>query len=879
MKTIIVKVGEEYQVKIADYPDQNDFFFPAYQQAAKELCEIIQDTITYHEDNQSQKKEDYSNNIIAFDGDRGQGKSSAMLSFSNFLKTKERIDVFFDDKKDNIISTSQFLVLQRIDPTKVENSENILTIILAKLFHCFIEFWGGETEQNPMEKGEILQLFENCYNEIEAIKSSSGKTDSYPLSNLERLKRIGDSESLKKDFLKLILKILNHHFKDKIQDASKQFLVIQLDDTDLNTARAHEIVEDVRKYFMLPNVIILMAADIEQLTYSIEQEYIKQFEKIDSVYKNNQQIPIKYHRMAVKYIDKLIPGKRNIHLPVLKAASRETPEINSLQYIDTANNNKNVLEAYDNKKNLLIDIQEVILHFIYKKTGLIFIKPTNYLHYIIPRTMRGLVNFLSILNSMADVEPDALENKSYSKEQLIQKLHNIEQFETFFVSNWIPTHVDIEYREIIQNFIETPWTIKSKQLIRDLRGSYYTLMKGGNNRKIEDDSFLYKKGLVNDRDMVALADVRDVLAELENYLPNQELFKFTFAIRTLYSINASKIICNNLIKEYDNDPVNKEYLDNTDNKQAILQFYGGKIFGQSILGFIPTESSLYERSFFEIEYNDDRLKSIIDKPLAAEIIAFFCSFSFPNSQRYIDFLTPFQADNGTYSKNISFNVTNPIFYLFQTSIAFKKVNIDTKTASEFSLDSDRFASINILSSLELMNKIEKDFLENNSTIRSTGWKQSNHVIAFYKRIQNALRSITYLPLSYRFEGLLNLIDKDKDVLNTLHDDFRKAELNQKAKSGPNVPSPKTIRETKNFELLKHHIINLRQILMTNQRYYRISFQNELQQLATLSEAIQQKTGNMTQNDRDEFQRVYNKAARSAQKKLDKVKNENQQTES
>ena len=879
MKTIIVKVGEEYQVKIADYPDQNDFFFPAYQQAAKELCEIIQDTIFYHQDKHSQKKDDYSNNIIAFDGDRGQGKSSAMLSFSNFLKTKERIEVFFDNGEKDMISMSQFLVLQRIDPTKVENSENILTIILAKLFHCFIESWNKKTEHDPMEKGEILQLFENCYNEIEAIKSSSSRSDPYPLSNLERLKRIGDSESLKNDFLQLILKILNQHFIDKQKDAAKQFLVIQLDDTDLNTARAHEIVEDVRKYFMLPNVVILMAADIEQLTFSIEQEYIKQFEKIDSAYTNKQQIPIKYHRMAIKYIDKLIPGKRNIHLPVLKAASRETPEINSLQYIDNADNNKNVLEAYDNNENLLIDIQEVILHFIYKKTGLIFIKPTNYLHYIIPRTMRGLVNFLSILNSMTDVEPDRLENKSYSKEQLIQKLNNIEQFESFFVSNWIPTHVNIEYREIIQNFIETPWTIKSKQLIRDLRGNFYTIMREGLTHKIEDVSFLYKEGLVNDTDIVALADVRDVLAELENYYPNQELFKFTFAIRTLYSINASKIICNNLIKERDNNPENKEFFENTYNKQALLQFYGGKIFGQSILGFIPTEDSLFERSIFEIEYNNDRLKSIIDNPLTGEIVAFFCTFSFPKSQRYIDFLTPLQADNGKYSKKIVFDVTNPFLYLFQKSVAFKKVNMDD-SVSESSLDSDRLASINILSSLELMNRIEKDFLETKSTSRSSsGWKQSDYVIAFYKRIQSILRSIIYLPLSYSFDGLINLIGKNKDVLNSLHSDFRQTVLNQKAKLMPKVSPPKTIRETSSFELLKQHIYNLKSILMMNQRYYKVNFSSELEMLDKLSIAIQTMSGEMTSKDRDEFQSVYNKAARDAQKKLGKVKNENQQTES
>lgn len=107
MREIKVYIGQEYQVKVLEQPDPNDLFYPAYQQAAKEVAEIVRDTMAHNRLVDSEQKRtdatDYSNNIIAFNGDRGQGKSSAMLSFSKFLSnsscgSKEINDLF----KENI---------------------------------------------------------------------------------------------------------------------------------------------------------------------------------------------------------------------------------------------------------------------------------------------------------------------------------------------------------------------------------------------------------------------------------------------------------------------------------------------------------------------------------------------------------------------------------------------------------------------------------------------------------------------------------------------------------------------------------------------------------------------------------------------------------
>ena len=80
--------GKEYQVKIVDVKKEEaiteDFFYGVYCQAYREAQKIIIES-----DNKEKELQETANNIIAFCGERGQGKSSAMLSFSKLLKNSK----------------------------------------------------------------------------------------------------------------------------------------------------------------------------------------------------------------------------------------------------------------------------------------------------------------------------------------------------------------------------------------------------------------------------------------------------------------------------------------------------------------------------------------------------------------------------------------------------------------------------------------------------------------------------------------------------------------------------------------------------------------------------------------------------------------------
>lgn len=102
-KIISIKKGEEYKVCEISMAEESNFFHDVYLKAKRCLDEIqsINAEIAHSSDPNMKKS---INNIIAFCGERGQGKTSAMLSFSEILSDS-------DSKK--------YYIMDAIDPTNL----------------------------------------------------------------------------------------------------------------------------------------------------------------------------------------------------------------------------------------------------------------------------------------------------------------------------------------------------------------------------------------------------------------------------------------------------------------------------------------------------------------------------------------------------------------------------------------------------------------------------------------------------------------------------------------------------------------------------------------------------------------------------------------
>ena len=858
MEKIIVKANEEYQVKIENEPIKGEFFYNAFCQAKAEIEEIILDKKKHISDqerkeiynNYSNKNlyhavaSDYSNNIIAFSGDRGQGKSSAMLSFSNFLNNKnwEANEEFLGDT----ICSANYIILDRIDPTKFELGDNILTVILAKIFREFCKEWNVSEKSDVALRSELLEMFQTCYKEIETIKNSEKLHNSMLSlgSDLERLGRIGESANLKNDLHALIETFFKFHCRVKNKEYSPEsyFLVIQLDDTDLNTEKAYSIVEDVRKYFMLPHVIILMAVNLTQLTYSIEQSYIAQFKIYEEHNKGNL---INYHKMAIKYIDKLIPGRRKIFLSEIKPTTDEYGEMTTIEYIkkdEEKKEEKNILEYKDNNNNDIKDVQELVLRFIYEKTGLIFIKPKSYRHNIVPGTMRELVNFLSILNNM-----DNLKHDYTDEEDLRKRVNNITQFETYFTKTWVPNHVVGEYASIVQNLIDAPWTMKNKNTIREIKKVFYTTLQINNSKRatISGDIFsnIESKKKAQNNNTYSLADVREILYHIEDNQPSNDIYMLNFAINTIYSIYISRLICTELLCELnceDYDP------------GALCSFLGGDIFGEKANEFIRKAENKYIRTSFEVRGRSSaKFEEEMKKSDNILFSAVFSNFAFPNSQ-YQGALPPYdvhyRAENSATSTVLNFNVTYPIFYMIQPRKLAERITDDSndkiiESAAFEKAKTVRYICIQIISSLDIIHHLEVNLRNRYVTKSNSSWQFANYIKDFFDRIKKYIDTITYLPIKNNWSDFLDYIENHKGFLNMINELYVS---NIDKESQQPISKLSTLRETKDRQNLSNKVKKiyngLLNIMKKNPDVIDNEYKKKLETVKSVIDANKEMTG-------------------------------------
>lgn len=82
MSELIIFKGEEFKVSVKEEINENDIFIDEYRRAMAMLDEIVMASNNEIENMKHKdlkwKQSEFENNIIAFCGDRGEGKSSAI---------------------------------------------------------------------------------------------------------------------------------------------------------------------------------------------------------------------------------------------------------------------------------------------------------------------------------------------------------------------------------------------------------------------------------------------------------------------------------------------------------------------------------------------------------------------------------------------------------------------------------------------------------------------------------------------------------------------------------------------------------------------------------------------------------------------------------
>ncbi|MDE7322636.1 MAG: hypothetical protein K2N73_07845 [Lachnospiraceae bacterium] len=444
-KNLTIIKDNEFRIFVNEHIDSDDVFLEQYRRAASMMNEIIGASgDTKH----MWKDHEYENNIIAFCGGRGEGKSSVMTTFVNAACNYARdanygnskfFEAYGKEHMNNIYLADPVI----IDPSTFDNVHNVLDIILAKIFSKFNDKYVEDNECVDSRMREaMIDQFQKVYKCVSLINNQTKMLDDefdYE-GNISKLSKLGESTNLKRELKKLVTDYLD--FMEKCQKntstSKKKFLMIAIDDLDLCNSNVYKMAEQIRKYLIVPQVIIVMAVRIEQLKLCVQEMNLHDFEML-SKSGFNAMIADETKTMAERYVAKLIPIARRIYLPSVQELVDTHITYKKSVNGETIWDSKIKENAgQDGSYKLVLPI----LDLIYAKTGMCFLPERNGNSFLLPYNLRDMINLIVML---IDMENPSGNDGIYYK--------NIERFRRYFEKEWVGNLQYVELAEEMQEMI------------------------------------------------------------------------------------------------------------------------------------------------------------------------------------------------------------------------------------------------------------------------------------------------------------------------------------------------------------------------------------------------------------------------------------------
>lgn len=512
---IIFRSGEENGIVIERDNFKNSIFMSQYQQALKTFCHIWTQQKRYLDDKNQPAQywtkygvDNLFANVIAFCGDRGEGKSSSMISFTSIL-TEEGVrqnavkSIELDDhtkEKLSQIKTEKIELLGVIDPSFFDHEHNLLELLLGRMHSNItkeIERQEKDTCSNTYTRDhrQIMELFQKVKSCMKILEKGSNIYD-----ELENLNDLAAGINLQENLYKL--------FECYSAYMHKERLVVCIDDIDLNVQEGYKMAELLRKYLLTcPHLIVLVAVKIDQL-----EDVIANAHKM--IFNNDKISWDDCLQMARKYTAKLLPRGNRVLMPSFG-------EISDRDLI--------IIDEIGKERSDRAPVKESVVQMIFQKTGYVFYN-TRYLSPIIPRNLRSLRHLLATLISLPDARDENWDDDETGREV----------FKDYFFGTWVENNLkdskDLSFAQKIATYndISTLNAFVVEHIANRVSNIDMKNASGLNANFID----LYKSIIArnNTAANISYGDVMYVLWMINSATTDVDVQNLIFFIKTIYSM-------------------------------------------------------------------------------------------------------------------------------------------------------------------------------------------------------------------------------------------------------------------------------------------------------------------------------------------------------
>lgn len=521
------------------------FFHRQYAMAIGCIARYLEEEKKASPANEFESYTDGNNNLFAFVGDRGTGKTSCMLSVANSLVNKKE-HAFEKD----IINETEFFTIGLLDPSFFDSEHDILMLFVAKLYSLFSAkaMNINPDVDNYSDKMLLLKDFSATQKHIHSLLQKAEEAEG---DEFERLTSYAAAINLRKDIGKLI-----DDYRIFI-GKPKATMLLMVDDIDLNTSEASRMAELLRKYFVHPHTIVLISVKLDQLSYIKKLDLTKEFEKI----LHTGIEPHEIDEMAERYLSKFMPQEHRIFLP--------TPEI----YFD----NELTIE-YDGKKRNFCSVMQAIPELIYQKTRYLFYNFDGEPSYIIPRNLRDLRQLLKVLAEMEG------ELDHFDQELAVDvKERNRKVLQNYLYEDWVVNNLDNDTAKQVNSIIAADGASLLNNAI--LQVLQYKYEKELSRSGIDDVSNIINNN--NQSYNISIGDIIGLLNMLSNKLVNTSDKKFIFIVNTILTMKLYEYEQELNTPEVEEKPQEVMPHRNMDASKDYFKLVGGRLINSNLTELLP----------------------------------------------------------------------------------------------------------------------------------------------------------------------------------------------------------------------------------------------------------------------------------------------------
>lgn len=397
---------------------ERSFFRNVYKQALEQISMIIQQNNNYiSENNKKQNSKHDIQNIIAFTGRRGTGKTSAMVSLADFLSNHE-LKMSFNSEK------VSFKLLAEIDATSLDENVSLIPAILSQIIsqlndELYCPKCGRKYSENERDSiQEIYKTANELFNDYVIGMNTSSKT----VDSTNYLSITSKRLSFEKSFRDLI-----KSYASRIFENDNSYFIICIDDVDMAPCNHAELLVRIHQYLMIPNIIVLLTANIKFLAPEVQTMFYKNatptYDKASINRLSNEQ--------TEEYLKKIIPSDNRITLPSwkkkdyisifpikvsfyeefektdLKAIVKAEKEIENIKLkynkIISSEIFKFIDKEFAQKKYYSVTPKELILMMIANRTKVYLdVRGMKY-HFFEPSSLRNMYDLFYILYNMNNI--------------------------------------------------------------------------------------------------------------------------------------------------------------------------------------------------------------------------------------------------------------------------------------------------------------------------------------------------------------------------------------------------------------------------------------------------------------------------------------------